>query len=529
MISRFTQGAIAAVATGFLCGAAPVPQADLLLRGGTIHDGSDRPAFVGNIAITGDRITYVGPSASIRARRTIDVRGLIVAPGFIDPHTHAQIDLADPARRRLNTWLAQGVTTIVIGNDGAGTPDIAGQTKALADRPIGPNLASYVGFGAVRIAVLGQGDGTPDAAQLAQMQALVAKGMCDGALGLSAGLFYAPQKFAKTEEVIAVARAAALRGGLYDTHQRDESSYDIGLLKSVDEVLRIGREAGMPVHFSHIKALGRDVQGQAPAVVARIAAARAAGQVVTADQYPYTASGSSLSAALLPGWAQDGGINAIKARIEDPAQRDRLRTDMAENLRRRGGANALLLTAAGRPWTGQRLDAVATGWQVDAIDAALRIIHDDPDGGSVASFNMAEADIESFMRQPWVVTGSDGSAGHPRIAGTFPQKYTRYVVERQALSMASFIRQSTGRTADLLKLDRRGYLRPGWFADVVVFDPARYAPRADYANPDALAVGITTLLINGQIAIDGGVPGGNLPGRVLRRAAVPNCPVRPGG
>jgi N-acyl-D-aspartate/D-glutamate deacylase len=518
----FGFGLVAALAVP-LVGAAPLPEADLLLKGGTIHDGSDRPAFVGDVAITGDRISYVGPPGAVRARRSIDARGMIVAPGFIDPHTHAEISADDPAQRRLDIWLAQGVTTIVTGNDGYGSFDIAGQTRALAEKPIGPNLASFVGFGAVRTEVLGEGDVVPDAAQLARMQALVARGMCEGALGLSAGLFYAPQKFAQTDEVIAVAREAARRGGLYDTHQRDESSYGIGLLASVDEALRIGRAAGMPVHFAHLKALGTDVQGQAPAVIARIAAAQAAGQMVTADQYPYTAGGTSLSAALLPAWAQAGGITAIQARIADPAQRARLETDMAANLKRRGGATSLLLISAGRPWTGKRLDAVAAGWSTDPLTAALRIIREDPEGGNVASFMMIEADIEAFMRQPWVVTGSDGFAGHPRIAGTFPYKYTRYVVEKQTITLASFIRQSTGKTADLLKLDHRGYLRSGWYADVVVFDSQRFAARSDYTDPEALAVGVTTLLINGQPAIDGGKLGRNLPGRVLRREAVPNC------
>lgn len=514
--------------SGLMLGAAgPPPITDLLLQGGTIHDGSDRAAFVGDIAITGDRISHVGRTLKVSAKRTIDARGLIVAPGFIDPHTHADVSHTDSAQRRLNMWLAQGVTTIVIGNDGNGSFQIDGQTQVLTEKSIGPNLASYVGFGALRTSVVGEGNGPASPEHIARMQALLAKGMCDGALGLSAGLFYAPQKFAKTDEVIAVARAAAIRGGLYDTHQRDESSYDIGLLASVDEVLRIGREAGMPVHFSHLKALGADVHGQGAAVVARIASARAAGQDVTADQYPYTASGTSVAASLLPGWAQAGGIAAIKARIADPAQRSRLRADMAENLRRRGGANALLLTATGRPWSGKRLDAVAVGWRVDAIDAALRIINDDPGGGAAASFNMAEADIETFMRQPWVVTGSDGSAGHPRIAGTFPRKYQAYVVEKKTITLARFIRQSTGRTADILKLDRRGYVRPGWFADVVVFDPRTYAPRSDYQRPDELAEGVNTLLINGQLAIDGGALGTNLPGRVLRRTSVPNCPARP--
>lgn len=499
-------------------------QVDLLLQGGTIYDGSDRAAVVGDVAITGDRISLVGNGNKVRARRTIDVRGLIVAPGFIDPHTHAEITASDPVKRRLNEWLAQGVTTIVTGNDGYGQHDIASQTRALSERPIGPNMASYVGFGSVRTTVLGEGDVEPTAAQLAQMRALVAKGMCQGALGLSGGLFYAPQKFAKTDEVIDLAREAAKRGGIYDTHQRDESSYGIGLLASVDEALRIGREAGMPVHFAHLKALGVDVHGQAPAVIDRIAAARAAGQQVTADQYPYAAGFTGLTAALLPPWAQDGGLAAVKVRIADTAQRERLRTDMRENLRRRGGAGALLLADPDRPWSGKRLDVLAAEWKLDPIDAALRLILEEPSDIGVISFMMTEPDIEAIMRQPWVVTGSDGAAGHPRLTGTFPRKYARYVVERKTISLAAFIRQSTGRTADLLQLDRRGYLRAGWYADVVVFDPRSYAPRSDYDRPGELATGVNTLLVNGQVVIDRGKLGASLPGRVLRRTAVPNCP-----
>lgn len=510
--------------------AAPLPTADLLIKGGTVYDGSDSPGFVGDVAITGDKVSFVGPSAKVRALRTIDARGMVVAPGFIDPHTHAEISQsADTGQRRLDQWLAQGVTTIVTGNDGFGDTDIAGQTRAITIKPIGPNMASYVGFGPVRMAALGERDIAPNAAQLTRMRALVAKAMCDGALGLSTGLFYAPQKFATTDEVIAVAKEAGQRGGLYDTHQRDESSYGIGLLASTDEAIRIGREAGMPVHFAHLKALGVDVHGKAPEVIARIDAARAAGQEVTADQYPYTAGGSSLTAALLPGWAQDGGITAIKTRIDDPAQRDRLRAAMTDNLRRRGGPGAILLTVQGRVWSGKRLDEIASNWAVDPIDAALRIIHDDPDGDRTATFTMIEPDIETFMRQPWMMTGSDGIIGHPRMYGTFPEKYARYVMARRTISMATFIRQSTGRTADYLRLDRRGYLRPGWFADVVVFDPAKFAPRSDYARPRELAVGVLTLLVNGQPAIDGSRLGANLPGRVLRRTGVANCPQKGSG
>ena len=459
------------------------------------------------------------------ARRTIDAHGQIIAPGFIDPHTHPgdMVSAVDPAMRRIAPWLAQGVTTIVTGIDGGGPADLPARAR-LARQPTGPNIASYVGFGAVRSAVIGAAARPPTPDELARMQALVAGAMCDGALGLSTGLFYAPQSFAKTDEVIALAGEAARRGGLYDTHQRDESSYGIGLIASVDEAIAIGARAGLPVHFAHLKALGVDVHGKAPQIIARINAARARGQDVTADQYPWAASGSNLIAALLPDWAQADGLAAIRARIDDPALADRLRAAITDNLRRRGGPASILMTSAGQPWTGKRLSDLASDWQVDAIDAALRIIRTDPEAVSIASFNMIDADIDLLMQQPWMMTGSDGSAGHPRMYATFPEKYARYVVDRKVISLASFIRQSTGRTADTLKIRQRGYLRPGYFADVLVFDPARYAPRADYIHPRELSVGVTTLLVNGVAVIDNGMMTTALPGRPLPRSAVPHCP-----
>jgi N-acyl-D-aspartate/D-glutamate deacylase len=365
------------------------------------------------------------------------------------------------------------------------------------------------------------------------MKVLVASAMCEGAAGLSTGLFYAPQSFAKTDEVIEVAREAASRGGLYDTHQRDESSYSIGLLGSVEEVLAIGRATGMPVHFAHIKALGVDVQGQAQAVIDAIAKARASGQAVTADQYPWLASGSSLDASLLPRWAVDGGGPALLKRLDDPATLARIRSEMADNMRRRGGAKSLLLIAQGFEWTGKTLEEVAQAWQIEPRDAALRIIRDSVAGReagkqgrgtSVASFNMAQADVDLFMRQPWVVTSSDGSDGHPRMFATFPEKYVRYVKDRPVISLGDFIHRSTGRTADIYKLDRRGYLRSGYQADVAVIDPAGFAPRADYVHPRELSVGVSKLFVNGTLALDNGKATGALPGRVLLRPTPANCP-----
>jgi N-acyl-D-amino-acid deacylase len=318
---------------------------------------------------------------------------------------------------------------------------------------------------------------------------------------------------------------AGRRGGIYDTHQRDESSYTIGLLNSVQEVIRIGREAGIPVHFAHIKALGVDVQGQAPQVIAAIEAARAAGQDVTADQYPWAASGTNLQASLLPRWSEDGGRLALLKRLDTPSLREKILAEMRENLRRRGGAESLLLTSANAPWTGKTLAQISETWKVEPIEAAVRIIRTGEHQINVASFNMSESDIRLFMRQPWVVTSSDGSDGHPRQYATFPMKYVKYVQRDKVIGLGEFIRSSTGRTADMFKLDRRGYLKEGYFADIAVIDSARYAPKADYVHPQVLSEGIEELWVNGRPVIDAGKLTGEAPGRVvLRTPPAGTCP-----
>ena len=323
--------------------------------------------------------------------------------------------------------------------------------------------------------------------------------------------------------MVAVAAEAGKRGGIYDTHQRDESSYTIGLIASTKEAIEIGRRAGMPVHFAHLKALGVDLQGKAPELIATIAAARAAGQQVTADQYPWLASGSSVDASLVPRWAVAGGYRQMIARLDDPATLAKIRPEMAENLRRRGGKESLLLTSAGQPWTGKTLGQMATAWKLDAIDAAIRILRAGPDGVGVASFNMADRDVDLIMKQPWVVSSSDGSDGHPRQYATFPRLYRSYVRERGVITLAQFIRRSTGATADIYKLADRGYLRRGAFADVVVIDTARYAPRADYLHPSVPSVGVAALIVNGRAALTNGAPTGVAAGRVLLRPRPAGC------
>lgn len=507
--------------------------ADVLIRGGTVYDGGSGEAVVADVVIAGDRIVYVGADAERRyaAERVIDAAGKVVAPGFIDPHTHPDTYLRsdDPAERRNLPWLMQGATTVMVGVDGHSSLEQAEDGAELEARGIGTNLASYVGFGSVRHAVLGDDARAPDEAELARMRALVAKNMCEGAFGLSTGLFYAPQSFASTEEVVAVAREAAARGGLYDTHLRDESSYSIGLLESVREAIRIGREAGMPVHIGHIKALGVDVHGQAQAVIDLIEAAQAEGLRVTADQYPWLASGTRLEAALLPRWSVDGGREALLRRLDDPATREKIRGEMRENLRRRGGADTLLLTSSGQDWTGKTVAEVAAGWNLEPIDAALRIIETGGPAGrpgsALISFNMDEADVKLFMRQPWVMTSSDGSDGHPRQYATFPKKYAKYVKREGVLSLAEFVHRSTGFTADTLGIELRGYLRPGYYADVVVFDPQGFAPKADYMNPRVLSEGVEQLFVNGVAAVRDGEPTDARAGRVLSHEPPPgSCP-----
>lgn len=501
---------------------------DLLLRGGRVIDGTGAAARVADVGIRGDRIVFVGDASarSVIATRTISAAGMVVAPGYIDPHTHTYGDLIsdDRTRRRNAAYLMQGVTTVITGNDGGGPVDVAEQFARMERLGIGTNAALFTGFGTIRSRVLGASSAAPDAAQLERMRALAVQGMQGGALGLSAGLYYAPQSYASTEEVIAVARAAAAVGGVYDSHLRDESSYTIGVLGAVREAIRIGRDAGLPVHIAHLKALGVDVWGRSDSIVATIAAARAAGQVVTADQYPYTASGSGVGASLLPRWAEAGGRDSLRRRAQDPATRERLLADMRENLRRRNGPAALLITEAGRKdLVGKTLEQVAASRGVEPVIAALDIVL--TGDASVASFNMHEDDIARLMQQPWVFTGSDGSDGHPRKYGTYPRKLRLYVREKGILSLEAFVRRSSADVADALGIADRGRLVVGAMADVIVFDPAAVREESTYEAPERLATGMSTVIVNGQVAVDGGRPTDAMAGRAVRRA--PRKPARP--
>ena len=496
-----------------------ISRLDILIRGGGVINGAGADAIKADVGIAGDRIVFVGDAAkeNLQAGRVIDATGLVVAPGFIDPHTHADDDLFDPKRGGNLAFLTQGVTTVFIGSDGRSRIPLKPALQQLQEQGIGTNVASFVGHGAVRQAVMGMSDAAPTPEQLEKMKSLVRQGMDDGALGLSTGLYYAPGSYAKTEEVIELAKVAAERGGAYDTHQRDESSYTIGLLGSIEEVIRIGREARIPVHISHIKALGADVWGQSALAIEIINRARAEGINVTANQYPYVASGTGLSAALLPRWAEAGGRQEMLKRIDDPAIRPKLIAEMELNLKRRGGANSLLIRGgADRGLIGKRLDEIAKSRGKSPVETALDIIKTGNAG--VTSFNMTESDIENFMKQPWVMTGSDGSGGHPRKYGTYPRKIREYVLNRRVITLPRMIRASSLQVAETFKLKDRGKLGAGYFADVIVFDEKTITDRSTYENPEVLAEGLKYVIVNGKLAIDGGKYTGALPGRALRKS-----------
>jgi N-acyl-D-amino-acid deacylase len=491
---------------------------DILIRGGTVVDGSGAPRRRADVGVAGDRIAFIGDATASRvtAARTIDATGLIVAPGFIDPHTHTQGDLSSPERHANLAYLMQGVTTVITNNDGGGSIDVGRTLDGWRKGGIGTNAAVYIGQGSVRGAVLGMSASAPTPAQIDSMRAIVARGMDQGAIGMSTGLYYAPGSYASTDEVIELAKVAAAKGGLYDSHLRDESSYTIGLVGAVNEAIRIGREAHLPIHISHIKALGTDVWGQSDSVIGIIRKARASGVDVTADQYPYTASGTSLGASLLPRWAEAGGRDSLRARAKDPATRARLVVEMEANLKRRNGAHSLLISSTGdTSLLGKRLDEIAQRRNTTPIEAALAIITTADPG--VASFNMNESDIENFMKQDFVVTGSDGSGGHPRKYGTFPKFFHEYVEAKHVLTLERAVQRSSAETADILGLKDRGRIAPGAFADVVVFDESTFADRSTYEQPTLLAVGVRYLLVNGTPTIDEGRFVNVFAGRVLTR------------
>ena len=503
------------------CGPAekPGPSFDLLIVGGNVFTGEViEPPRRADVGVSDGVIAFVGDAtaACATAEKTIDASGLVVTAGFIDPHTHSLNELLDNEQRANLNYLFQGVTTVVNGNDGDGKPAIAELAAQLEAGGIGTNTALFAGHGAIRRAVMGGDNRAPTDEELAAMQALLRKAMDEGALGLSTGLFYVPGSFASTDEVVALAEVAAAGGGIYDSHIRDESSYTVGLLAAIDETIEIGRRADIPVHIAHIKALGVDVWGYSDTIVERIERAQSDGVQISADQYPWSASGTHLRNALLPKSFLDGAPDAYLERLAQPEWRERLRPDIAENLRRRGGADALLIVAStDESAVGRTLAEISAHRATDAVDTAVDIML--TGSTRVASFNMRDDDIENFMRQDWVMTSSDGTNGHPRKYASFPRKYQEYVASNPVLTLEEFLYRSSALTADTLGLGDRGRLQVGLAADIIVLNLDNFAPRADFDQWNTLSAGVEYAIVNGQVAIESGGYTGQLPGRFLRQ------------
>lgn len=499
---------------------------DVLIRGGTVVDGTGSAGRRADVAIQGDRIAVVGDiPADATAATVIDATGKIVTPGFIDPHSHAAPGIATPELAAALPILYQGITTVFINPDGKGPADLAPQFATLEKLRPGVNVAPMIGHNAVRKAVIGLANRDPSPAELRKMEQLVAAAMDLGASGLSSGPFYVPGKFSKTPELVALAKVAArYPGAIHTSHIRDESSYDIGVLAAINELIEVTRQSGIIGVVTHIKMLGPSVWGKSAAAIKMIEAARAEGLPVWADQYPYTASGSNLASALVPEWAQEGGATALAARLRDPAQRAKIRAAMIPNLARRGGADTLQIReyAADRSLEGQRLDAIAAARKQDPLDTAIDMLI--AGGAKTVSFNMSDDDVDTLMRQPWVMTSTDGAlvpfgegSEHPRAYGAFPRKIRGYVLDRPVLKMEQAIHAATGLTAQVFGLTDRGTLRAGAFADVLVFDPATIRDVATYDEPHAYSQGIDTLLINGRTAVLKGKATPDRVGRLLLR------------
>lgn len=489
---------------------------DILIVNGLVYDGSLAPGKAANIGIRDDRIASIDAPADAPARRVIDAAGKLVMPGFIDPHTHARRWLLDPETSANLNYLMQGVTTVFIGNDGDGLRDREQRLATFEAQGIGPNVAFFAGHGLIRRSVMGMADRVSTDAELDMMKSLLRDEMQAGAFGLSTGLFYAPGSYSDTVEVIDLARVAAGYGGVYDTHMRSESSHADGLLAALDEALEIAAASGIAVHISHIKALGKDVWSQSDAIIATIDEARAAGLDITANQYPWLASGTRFSNALIPRWVMADSNERMFERLDDAETGDEIRAAMAENLERRGGPDAMLVTEAESAYVGMTLTEIAAQLEMPPVEAAIVAVESgDP---SIASFVMHREGVDRLAVQPWVMTGSDGSSGHPRLYGTYPKAWRDFVVDRQLMSVERFVNRSSGQVADTFGVCERGYLRDGYFADIVIVDPDAFAPQATYENPVRLSTGVEQLIINGVLTVDGDYLDA-LPGRVLRKNA----------
>jgi N-acyl-D-amino-acid deacylase len=536
-------------------------QHDTVIRNGWILDGSGKPPYHGDVAIDGDRIVYVGRHARGHAKTEVDAKGMALASGFINMLAHPEESLL--ADGRALSDLRQGVTLEVMGEDSMGPltlkmkelmvqrqsdihyavdwTTLGEYLNKLEKRGIAPNVASFVGAGTVRENLLDEADVQPTEEQLREMRKLVTQAMEEGALGVTTALIYSPNQYAKTPELIALAQESARCGGMYIAHMRSEGDR---LLQAVQETIEIAKASKAPAEIYHLKVGGQSNWSKLDAVIGAVEAARTAGTRITADMYTYTAGATGLDAAMPP-WVQDGGLEAWIARLKDPTARGRVIADMRdpnpawENLMLRAGADGTLLLAfkntALRPLIGKTLAQVATERGVSPQDAAIDLVIENGARVEVAYFLMSEDNVRREIRLPWVSFGSDEAApapegvflaenNHPRAYGNFARLLAKYVRDEHVIGLAEAIRRLTSLPASNLSLTNRGRLAPGYFADVVIFDPATIEDHASYEKPHQLATGVSDVWVNGVRALKDGVATGAPSGRFVRGRAWTGAP-----
>jgi N-acyl-D-amino-acid deacylase len=504
------------------------PSYDLLLKNGRIVDGSGSPWYRGDVAIRGDTIVRVAPSIDEPAKRMIDVRGQVVAPGFIDIHSHARRGIFDVPTAE--NYVRQGVTTLIEGPDGSSPVPLAPFFARLEGLPKSVNFGAFIGQGSVRSAVMGNVNRKPTAEELDKMRLLVEQGMRDGALGLSSGLFYVPGSFTQTDEVIELAKVAARFGGIYISHMRDEAG---GIVTSVKETIAIGERGGLPTQVTHHKIIGKKNWRKSITTLRLIDEARARGVDASIDQYPYTASSTGISSALLPAWALEGSRDDVLKRLKEPATRVRIKAETIRLIREeRGGGNPKNVVIAGCGWdaslAGKNLSDVTRLRKMapnitNAAEAVLWIVEQ---GGCQGIFHaISEADLQRILRHPATMIASDGeipifgkASPHPRSYGTFARVLGLYVRERKIISLEDAVRKMTSFPAQRLGLVDRGLLRPGMKADVAIFDPATVRDMATFEKPHQYAVGFSYVIVNGQVVFEAGKMSSARPGRVLYRS-----------
>ena len=500
---------------------------DVLIRGGTVVDGSGRPGFRADVALTDDRVVRVSPEPldPAHAARVLDATGLVVAPGFVDLHTHLDPILRIPDGE---SHLRQGVTTSLGGPDGGGPWPFGAYLDTLAAIGVGLNVGYLVGHNTVREEVMGLEDRAPTAAELRRMEEMVATAMDEGAWGISTGLKYLPGAFSELDELVVLSRAAGERGGFYTSHLREEG---LELLGSVAEALEIGRRADIPVVLTHHKVVGQPMWGASARTLAMVDSARAAGTDAMIDQYPYTASHSGIT-ILIPAWAMEGGTDELLRRMEDPALADSILAGIEFNLVNDRGGNDLRRVQFSRvsfdaSLEGQTLHdfAVKEGLEPTIANGARLVIEAVRRGGANGIYHaMSEDDVQAIMRHPFTMIASDGRLvrpgeghPHPRWYGTFPRVLGRYRRELGVLTLEQAVRKMTSLPAARMGLRGRGQVREGWYADLVVFDPETVADRATFEEPHQYPVGIRWVLVNGEVAVDGEAFRDVRSGRVLRR------------